>query len=132
MIPQDLVFIAIGFLLAGISRTIPAFAAQYGSDTKTDLMGFLHIVAYIGVAWILTLCDKVLRIIIQNLRTAWEQIKRFRHQLEFKGWKDAPPGISNRLLLMVLYACGVGIILLTELVLGAGTVAESLQHIMPQ
>lgn len=127
-IPQDLTFIAIGFILAGVSRTIPSFATQYNSDKAADLSGFLHILVYLVVAWVITRLHALLTIVTRNLRVCWEQITRYRNQEEFS-WKNAPPYVSLRLLWSVFYACGIGLILVTELLIGAATLAESLQHI---
>ena len=130
-VPQDLIFIAVSFILAGVSRTIPAFAARYGSPQQADLMGTLHIVVLLAIAWGLCKSNKLVMSLQQNFRVSWEQIDRWKKQQDGFAWKNAPPEISGRLLWSVVYIILISIIVAVELLVACGAVGESLQHIQP-
>jgi hypothetical protein len=130
-VPQDLVFIAVSFILAGLSRTIPAFAAHYKNDRDADLMGALHIFGLLGIAWLLCKSNKYVIVLQRNFRVSWTQINRWRKQQESFNWKNVPPEIGSRLVWSVVYICLISIIVAIELLIACASVGESLQRIQP-
>jgi hypothetical protein len=130
-IPQDLIFIAVSFILAGLSRTIPAFAMRYSSDREADLAGLLLILGLLVVAWGLCWTNKRVTILQQNFRVSWEQIGRWKATQETSSWKNAPPEIASRLLWAVVYIILISITVAVELLVACWAVAESLKRIQP-
>ena len=130
-IPQDLIFIAVSFVMAGLSRTIPAFATHYSSDREADLGGVLLIILLLLVAWMLCWTNKIVTILQQNFRVSVEQIGRWQKTDTNASWKNAPPEVASRLLWAVVYVLMISIIVAFELLVACGAVGESLLHIQP-
>jgi hypothetical protein len=130
-IPQDLVFIAVSFIMAGLSRTIPAFAMHYSSDREADFAGVLHLIVLLLIAWGLCWSNKIVNILQQNFRVSVDQIERWRKTNENVSWKDTPPEIGSRLLWAVVYVLLISITVAIELLIACGAVGESLRHIQP-
>jgi hypothetical protein len=127
-LPQDLVFVAISFILAGVSRSIPGYAKHYVSDTAADLAALLQIVIMVGFAWFLSKTDKMVNTFHQNLTVGWRQIEREKRKENFS-WSTASATVRSKLGLCALYVICIGIMMLVELCVGAGCVVYSLKAI---
>jgi len=127
-IPQDLVFVAISFILAGVSRTIPAYAKHYESDTTADLTALLQIGVLIAIAWFLSKTDKMVNIFHQNLTVCWRQVERERKKTDFS-WSSASAAVRSKVGLSAIYVMCIGMMLIVELVLGSGCIIYSLKVI---
>lgn len=101
-LPLDLMFIAMSFVLAGLARLTPKFAAHYGSDRNTDLAGAILLICLVLLAAALTYCGRGVRVLWQKFFAAWQQLQRQTRQPEFK-WKDAGTPVAGRLFWMVGY-----------------------------
>jgi hypothetical protein len=130
-IPQDLIFIAVSFILAGLSRTIPAFAMRYPSDRDADIGGVIHLLILLAIAWALCKTNKLATTLHRNFRVSWKQVNRFKSRASNFSWRTVPPEISGRLLWGIAYMAIIGIIVATELLISCFAVAESLQRIQP-
>lgn len=89
--PIDLMFIAVGLVLAGLARTIPAFAGRFGSDKDADLAGALMLCGLVLVGVLLTVMDRGVRVLWQKFYTAWQQIGDERKQLRIRFVGDTTP-----------------------------------------
>jgi hypothetical protein len=75
VIPLDLIYVAFGLLLAGISGRIPAFVTHYESSKDADRAGMVLCVGLFIVACVLTWLDRALRLLWQKFYAAWSLAK---------------------------------------------------------
>ncbi len=75
VLPLDLVYVAIGLLLAGIARRIPGFAAHYQSDNEADFGGAVLLLGLVLGAILITWLDRRMRLCWQKFYAAWSLIK---------------------------------------------------------
>lgn len=127
-IPQDLVFIAVSFVLAGVSRTIPAYAKHYPSDNAADLASILQVLLFLLLAFIVMKMQESVTFFYQRMVVCWKQIKR--HD-QGKRHKDEPVSryVSVRLFTTFIYVLFISMLIMVEVLIGGGCVAYSLQLI---
>jgi hypothetical protein len=71
VLPLDLVYVALGLLLAGIARRIPAFVSHYQNDKEADFAGIVLCLGLFVVACLLTWMDRGVRLLWQKFYAAW-------------------------------------------------------------
>ena len=102
VLPLDLNYIAIGLLLAGIARRIPAFAAHYTSETDADFGGAILFVVLFCIAAFLTWLDRKLRLFWQKFYAAWNLLRNTR-QIPLPGQENVVSPTVTRTLLWIFF-----------------------------
>jgi hypothetical protein len=77
-LPLDFVYVAMGLMLAGIARRIPAFATHYKTDKEADFAGAFFLLGLFVVACFITSIDRFVRLLWQKFYAAWNLSKEFR------------------------------------------------------
>jgi hypothetical protein len=88
-LPLEVVFIAIGLVIAGLGRTIP-FAAHYRSGTDADLAGTIIIIALAAILAVLNRINRYLHVLLQKFFTAMDSIKLHVEQPGFDFKPESP------------------------------------------
>jgi hypothetical protein len=70
-LPLDLVYVAFGLLLAGMTGRIPTFVAHYGNPKTAIEAGFIIGVCLSVVACFVTWMDRGIRLLWQKFYAAW-------------------------------------------------------------
>jgi hypothetical protein len=80
VLPLDLIYIAIGLLLAGMARRIPTFAAHYRNDKEADFSGAVLFIVLLFAACIVTWIDRGVRLLWQKFYAAWNLAKQMQSE----------------------------------------------------
>jgi hypothetical protein len=100
VLPLDLTYIAIGLLLAGIARRIPAFITHYQSQTEADFGGAVLLMGLICMAMLITWLDRKVRLFWQKFYAAWNLIKNAK-QLPLPGQENVVSRTTGMTLLWI-------------------------------
>jgi len=76
-VPLDFVYIAIGILLAGLSRRIPQYASKFSSDREADFYGAVFVFLLFIGACVVTIFDRKVRLCWQKSFAALDLLKDY-------------------------------------------------------
>ena len=71
VLPLDLIYVAFGLLLAGMTGRVPMFVSHYGNPKSAIEAGFIIGVCLFVVACLVTWIDRGIRVLWQKFYAAW-------------------------------------------------------------
>jgi hypothetical protein len=90
VLPLDLIYVALGLLLAGMTRRIPAFASHYQSEKEADFAGVVLCLGLFVSACLLTWMDRGVRLLWQKFYSAW----KLTNEMRSDGIQMVLPGLT--------------------------------------